>query len=366
MSGSEPRRRATRSGWFALSVTVLARAVLTILVSLLGWSLAPAALGWHTTVVMTGSMLPKLVPGDLVVSRSIDPAKLSIGQVVLLDNPDHAGQLRLHRFVRVAPGGRLILRGDANARDDSSPVAQSAVHGVAALHIPDLGRPVLWASEGQVVPIVLTALALIALVGAAFWWRPAERGETTSDASSPTRSAWPSRHRSARQHHCLFLRHGPRRGPCGAHSSSARPRWCSSRSPPATPAPPRSSSRTPPPMPPTPAASTFFTCANAVKAATPTFALPLGESSGTTAADTSGNGNAGTYSGGVTYGVTGPCTHDSKTAVTLNGTTGTVAVGTADTAWPSPSRSGSRRRRRRTAARSRSRTTGARRVSRLP
>ena len=187
MTRPAPRRIATRSGWFALSVTVLARSALTIMVSLLGWSLAPAALGWHTTVVMTGSMLPKLVPGDLVVSRPIDPAKLSIGQVVLVDNPDHHGQLRLHRFVRVATDGRLILRGDANRTADSSPVARSAVHGVAALHIPYLGRPVLWANEGQVVPLVLTALALLALLRFAFWWRPAEVDEAAY-GRRPTRA----------------------------------------------------------------------------------------------------------------------------------------------------------------------------------
>src|SRR5260221_696760 len=48
----------------------------------------------------------------------------------------------------------------------------------------------------------------------------------------------------------------------------------------------------------------------------------LGEASGTTAADTSGNARPGTYAGGVTYGVVGSVPGDPDTAVTLNGTTG--------------------------------------------
>ncbi len=49
----------------------------------------------------------------------------------------------------------------------------------------------------------------------------------------------------------------------------------------------------------------------------------LDESSGTTAADSSGNGNDGTYSGtGITYGVSGPIA--GETAVTLDGIAGAV------------------------------------------
>ena len=51
----------------------------------------------------------------------------------------------------------------------------------------------------------------------------------------------------------------------------------------------------------------------------------LGETSGTTAADSSG-ANTGTYSGGFTLGVPGLLTGDTDRAVQLNGTTGQVAV----------------------------------------
>jgi hypothetical protein len=57
-------------------------------------------------------------------------------------------------------------------------------------------------------------------------------------------------------------------------------------------------------------------------------ALPLSESSGTRATDISGNGANGTYStSGITYGVSGPCTHDNRTAVSLDGAAGEVVDG---------------------------------------
>jgi len=54
----------------------------------------------------------------------------------------------------------------------------------------------------------------------------------------------------------------------------------------------------------------------------------LGEASGTTAADTSGNGHDGTYSGGVSLAQPGGLAGDSATSTHFDGSTGTVAIST--------------------------------------
>lgn len=54
-------------------------------------------------------------------------------------------------------------------------------------------------------------------------------------------------------------------------------------------------------------------------ASSPTAYWRLGESSGTSAADASGNGNTGTYTGSPTLGVSGAIAGDSNTAVTFSG-----------------------------------------------
>ena len=66
-----------------------------------------------------------------------------------------------------------------------------------------------------------------------------------------------------------------------------------------------------------PAGSTWV---STITADSPIFWQRLGEASGTTAADISGNGNTGTYVGSPTLGTTGLITGDTDTAVTLNGT----------------------------------------------
>jgi hypothetical protein len=61
-----------------------------------------------------------------------------------------------------------------------------------------------------------------------------------------------------------------------------------------------------------------------VLADSPSFFWRLGDTSGTTAADSSPNGFTGIYESGTTQGAAGPITGDSTTATTFNGSTGLV------------------------------------------
>ncbi|HEY8301849.1 MAG TPA: LamG-like jellyroll fold domain-containing protein [Jatrophihabitans sp.] len=321
MAGTRTPHLPPRSGWTALTLTVAARSVLAVLISLLGWSLAPALFGWHPTVVMTGSMQPRLVPGDIVIARPIAAAQLALGQVLLVDSPDQPGELRLHRLVRFGTDGTLILRGDANRSADSSPVAGSAVRGVGVLHIPYLGRPYLWLAMRATAPLALTALGLTAVLVLAFWWRPAPAGDGHDDVTPPGARAEesPAPDGSAASVGRGLVDRALLVGlaaalliAVGAGGADATTAYTG------TTATPSSSW----------AAGTWFSCANAMKGDGAASALPLSESTGTTAVDISGNGANGTYSaGGVTYGVTGPCTHDNRKAVTLDGTAGKILGG---------------------------------------
>jgi hypothetical protein len=289
-----------------------------MLAGLILWSVAPAAFGWHPTVVMSGSMLPRLVPGDVVVSRPVAPADLTVGQVVLVDDPDHPGRLRLHRLVRVAADGRLILRGDANRAVDSSPVARSAVHGVASLRVPYIGRPVL-ASAHRGPLLVGLGLALLLLLRLATWWRPAAPADdepgTDDDGTQPD-----SRHREPAT---VGTATGPRTITRLGTALTVSTMIVLAGADSAQAALPFSRTTTNPSN--TWAANQYFKCGNAEIGDGAAFAWPLSEASGTLANDITANNYDGTYAGGVTRKVAGPCPRDGTTAVTLNGTSGTIA-----------------------------------------
>jgi hypothetical protein len=74
-----------------------------------------------------------------------------------------------------------------------------------------------------------------------------------------------------------------------------------------------------------PADKFTYSYSGAILADAPNIYYRLGESSGTTASDSSGNGHNATYaSSGVSLGAAGAIVNDTDTAITLNGTTGAV------------------------------------------
>jgi hypothetical protein len=179
--------RASRA---ALVVSALARTALGALALLVLVSVVPAVAGWESTVVTSGSMAPSVRPGDVTLVRPVDVAALVPGQVLLVDDPDVPGGLRLHRLAAVTDSGLLQLKGDANATADASLVDPSAVHGVGALRLPDLGLPALWAAERRSLPLSGAALALAALIGLALLHRSDDDDEPGDDppvTGGPTR-----------------------------------------------------------------------------------------------------------------------------------------------------------------------------------
>lgn len=163
-------------------------ATLVALAGLLGCSVAPAILGWKPTVVMTGSMLPRIHPGDVVVSEPAHTQKPIAGEVVLVDDPARPGRLLMHRVVRVLPDGSLVTKGDANATADSTPVPAANLRGFPALRIPMVGLPVVWWSDRRYGLVAAAGLAVLCVVSASLITLP-ER-ETVDEA--PRYSVFPT------------------------------------------------------------------------------------------------------------------------------------------------------------------------------
>jgi signal peptidase I len=286
--------------------------VLGTLLLLVAVSVLPRVAGWQTTVVMSGSMAPTLHPGDVVVVRPVDGAALTPGRVVLVDDPDVPGRLRMHRVAAVEHG-ELRLRGDANPQDDGTLVAPSAVHGVGTLRLPGLGLPVVWAAEGRTGPLVLTGLGVAALVGLALLHRGADDDAPSPDDVARRRRRTRAARATGVAGAALLLAGLPAASGAQAVFSSVSPTPSSSFS-----------------------AGTYFSCAAAVSAAGATQYYPLQETGGTTAANagTAGSAANATYSStGVSYAISpGPrCAVGQQKAVWLDGASGAIAANNAVT-----------------------------------
>jgi len=160
-------RTAAAGAWLRLLLCVVARAYLTVLVGLALWALVPDVLGWHTVVVMTGSMEPKVQTGDALVYQPTAASGLRPGQVIIVHDPTHPGRLLSHRMTERLGNNELITRGDANSSADSTPVKPEAVLGLARLRVQYIGLPWKWLHEGRPdLAFGALALTLAAMVAA--------------------------------------------------------------------------------------------------------------------------------------------------------------------------------------------------------
>ncbi|MGL5866009.1 MAG: LamG-like jellyroll fold domain-containing protein [Dermatophilaceae bacterium] len=326
----DPDGPAVRFGWSRLLVATTARAAVATALGLAFWSAAPTAIGWEPTTVVTGSMLPRIQVGDVVVARPVPAGAAQPGQVLLVDDPDRPGRLRLHRFVERDDAGQLLLKGDANPRQDSTPVSPDAVHGVGVLRVPWAGVPVVWARTGQWWGVGVLVLAVAALLALTTLDRPLRRGDKRRPAPgldpvvfAPTTGSIPAVP-------AVLAAGTAGRGPI----RSLRAWWvwaavlAGVAALVAAAAPPSLAALAGTTASPTSTLSArYASCSTAVLATTPQVYYRFEEnpkSAGVTAADSSGIGANGSYGPGVSSATNRPCTSDGGRVARLNGSTGQI------------------------------------------
>lgn len=150
--------------WANTLAIVFARAWVTYCLCLFAWATVPALAGLETVMVTSGSMAPKIQPGDVVVAQKLPVNKLRTGMVVVVNNPAAPGQLLTHRVVGKPEDGMLRTKGDANDIDDSTPVPLGDVRGAGRLLVPQAAAPLVWWQTGKTGTLLLWAVSsLIAL-----------------------------------------------------------------------------------------------------------------------------------------------------------------------------------------------------------
>lgn len=140
-----PRRRRG-PGLLLQSLQLASIAYLASVGGLLWWSHAPMLVGWQPKVVLTGSMLPVIRPGDVALVGPGDAhgEALPPGRIVLVTDPGRESGTYLHRVVRYEKNGFLVTKGDANPTEDHPAVDPDRVRGQVRLLVPVIGRPVVW------------------------------------------------------------------------------------------------------------------------------------------------------------------------------------------------------------------------------
>lgn len=143
-------------------------AVMAIVALAVCLTAVPAIAGGHTLTVLSGSMVPRLPVGSVVVDRPVNPESLRVGDIVTYSLGKNLITHRVVAIKRDANGPVFTTKGDANDSADSEPVHASQIRGEFWYDVPYIGivRSFLISTAGlmAVGGAVLLLLAVWALV----------------------------------------------------------------------------------------------------------------------------------------------------------------------------------------------------------
>ena len=174
--------RITRRSVHALGTLVLICAVLVLAAMTIG----PRVLHYRTATMLTGSMSPGIVPGDVIVDTPEQPADISVGQIITYQIPVDDHRVESHRVVWVHHNkdGSTLFRTKGDANNGADPWTAKAqgttvwrVRGVvpaAGAVIRFLRLPIVSLLLTRVLPFVILACLLVSI------WRPRRAEEQSA------------------------------------------------------------------------------------------------------------------------------------------------------------------------------------------
>ncbi len=126
----------------------------------------PSVLGITAMATLSGSMSgaahDHIEVGDLIITRSVNPDELAVGDVITF--MENSRTAVTHRIMAINEDGTFTTKGDANNTEDQLPVEKENVIGKFWFRIPKLGDAAMFAQTpvGMLVvigvPIILYIL----------------------------------------------------------------------------------------------------------------------------------------------------------------------------------------------------------------
>lgn len=123
------------------------------------WDKVFEIVGVRSYTILTGSMEPKIMPGDLAMVKYVDTDKLEVDDVITFK---YDGNTVTHRIIEKEDKG-FVTKGDNNNVEDGEIVPSDNVIGKVITVIPKLGYLVAFLSKPIVIVLVLVILGLLVL-----------------------------------------------------------------------------------------------------------------------------------------------------------------------------------------------------------
>lgn len=123
----------------------------------------PDFMGYKPFIVLSGSMEPGIMTGDMVLVKNTDAGNLQAGDVIAYKSGE---AVITHRIIDVTTENgevRYVTQGDANDSADQTTVRPTDVEGVYQTRIPGMGNAAMFmqTTTGMIIFVVCPLLLFI-------------------------------------------------------------------------------------------------------------------------------------------------------------------------------------------------------------
>lgn len=125
----------------------------------------PTIMGQKFFTVLTGSMEPTIMVGDLVIAKEVLPEDIKVGDIITFSGNDKNNTVT-HRVKEVINDDgkvRYITQGDANNAQDQEPVESDLVIGKVVKWIPKVGAIASWMKLN--LKLIISLILAITFIG---------------------------------------------------------------------------------------------------------------------------------------------------------------------------------------------------------
>ncbi|WP_051931830.1 signal peptidase I [Clostridium sp. KNHs214] len=145
--------------FFILIIALLSWVIIGNLLSKGDKSKIPTVFGYRSFIVLSGSMEPKIKPGDVILVKKTHIEELKEGDILTYISEDN---FITHRIKKIQ-GNSLITKGDANNVEDS-PIKSSQVYGKYSFRVPYLGYILVGLRKPLVIFIIIAIFIVYVIV----------------------------------------------------------------------------------------------------------------------------------------------------------------------------------------------------------
>lgn len=143
--------------------------IILISKSFINKSDVPSFAGYLPMIVMTGSMEPEIMSGDLIICKTTSAENISEGDIISFFDPDGNGtSVVTHRVTEVInEDGKISFRtkGDANLIEDKTAVPDENLVGIYKTRIPHAGKVSMFmqSTAGLIVCVIFPIMLLLGI-----------------------------------------------------------------------------------------------------------------------------------------------------------------------------------------------------------